>query len=101
MKKRLEVTDLITIFRVHAVQRMFERDVSVKNVLRALETGETIEDYSSEMPEPSHLILGFQGKRPFHVVTSQNPETNVTTVITVYIPDSNKWTKDSRNRRPF
>ena len=54
-------------FRVHAVQRMFERDVSVKKVLGAIETGETIEDYSSEMPEPSRLILGFQGKRPGHV----------------------------------
>lgn len=88
-----------TIFRVHAVQRMFERDVSIKKVLGAIKSGETIEDYSSEMPEPSRLILGFQGKRPFHVVTSENPETNETTVITVYIPDPEKWNKDSRYRR--
>jgi hypothetical protein len=87
------------LFRVHAVQRMFERDVSLKKVQQALETGETIEDYSSEMPEPSRLILGFQGKRPFHVVTSENLETNETTIITVYIPDPNKWKKDSRTRR--
>lgn len=87
------------LFRVHAVQRMFERDVSVKKVLRAIETGEIIEDYSSETPEPSRLILGFQGKRPFHVVTSENPETNVTTIITVYIPEPAKWTKDSKSRR--
>jgi len=88
-----------TIFRVHAVQRMFERNVSVKKVLGAIETGETIEDYSSEMPEPSRLILGFQGKRPFHVVTSENPETNVTTIITVYIPELDKWRKDFRSRK--
>jgi hypothetical protein len=87
------------IFRVHAVQRMFERNISAKKVHQALETGETIEDYSSEMPEPSRLILGFQGKRPFHVVTSENPETNETTIITVYIPDPNKWNKDSKSRR--
>ncbi len=86
-------------FRVHAVQRMFERNVSVKNVSQALQTGETIEDYSSEMPEPSHLILGFQGRRPFHVVTSENSVSNETTIITVYIPDGAKWTKDSRGRR--
>jgi hypothetical protein len=78
---------------------MFERNVSVKKVCEALEMGETIEDYSSEMPEPSRLILGFQGKRPFHVVTSDNPETNETTIITVYIPDADKWKKDSRSRR--
>ena len=87
------------IYRVHAVQRMFERKVSSKRVREALETGETIEDYSSEMPEPSHLILGFQGKRPFHVVTSENPQENKTTVITVYLPDPNKWNKDSKSRR--
>ena len=79
---------------------MFERYVSVKKVVGAVETGETIEDYSSEMPEPSRLILGFQGKRPFHVVTSENPETNQITVITVYIPDPNKWNKDFKARRP-
>jgi hypothetical protein len=86
--------------RVHAVQRMFERDISVRKVLGAIKTGEIIEDYSSEMPEPSRLILGFHGKRPFHVVTSENSETNVTIVVTVYIPDPNRWTKDLKNRRP-
>ena len=94
------MNDSRILFRMHAVQRMFERNVSVKKVREALETGATIEDYSSEMPEPSRLILGFQGKRPFHVVTSENPETNLTTIITVYMPDPNRWTKDSKNRRP-
>jgi hypothetical protein len=88
-----------TLFRVHAVQRMFERAVSLKKVLGAIETGETIEDYSSEMPEPSRLILGFQGKRPFHIVISENPEANELTVITVYIPESDKWKKDFRSRK--
>ena len=78
---------------------MFERKVSGKRVREALEMGETIEDYSAEMPEPSHLILGFQGKRPFHVVTSENPQENQITVITVYLPDPNKWNKDSKSRR--
>jgi len=78
---------------------MFERRVSVKNVLGVIKTGEVIEDYSPETPEPSCLILGFQGKRSIHVVASENPETNETTIITVYIPDPNKWKKDSRSRR--
>ena len=78
---------------------MFEREVSVKKVARALQAGEVIEDYSSEMPEPSRLVLGFQGKRPFHIVTSENPDINEITIITVYIPDPQKWTKDFRNRR--
>jgi hypothetical protein len=87
------------MYRSHAIQRMFERDVSVRNVSQALLSGETIEDYSAEMPEPSRLILGFQGNRPFHIVTSENREINETTIITVYLPDPGKWNKDFRRRK--
>jgi len=93
------VNNFKLLFRVHAVQRMFERNVSAKRVRQVLELGETIEDYSSEMPEPSRLILGFQGQRPFHVVTSEDPQENKITVITVYLPDPNKWKKDFRSRK--
>ena len=78
---------------------MFERNISVQKVSQALHWGETIEDYSAEMPEPGRLLLGFQGKRPFHVVTSENPETNEITIITVYIPDPGRWNKDFKGRR--
>lgn len=87
-------------FRVHAVQRMFERNISVNWLLRAIESEETIEDYSSEMPDPSRLILGFQGKRPFHVVCTENLQANLITIITVYIPEPARWSKDFRRRRP-
>jgi hypothetical protein len=86
-------------YRVHAVQRMFEREISASKVRRALEADDMIEDYSAEMPEPSRLILGFQGKRPFHVVTSENPGSTEITVITVYLPDADKWKKDFRSRK--
>jgi hypothetical protein len=87
------------LYRVHAVQRMFEREISPTKVRRALEAEDVIEDYSSEMPEPSRLIMGFQGKRPFHIVTSESPEANEITVVTVYLPDANKWKKDFRSRK--
>ncbi|MBI5352446.1 MAG: DUF4258 domain-containing protein [Chloroflexi bacterium] len=91
--------DIKVLFRVHAVQRLFEREISAKKVRQALENEDVVEDYSEEMPEPSRLLLGFQGKRPFHVVTSENPEEKIVTVVTVYIPDPNKWKKDYRSRR--
>ena len=87
------------LYRVHAVQRMFEREISPVKVRKALETEDVIEDYSSEMPEPSRLMMGFQGKRPFHVVTSEYPEEDEITVVTVYLPDVNKWKKDFRSRK--
>jgi hypothetical protein len=87
------------IYRIHAVQRMFERNVSARKVAQTIQSGKTIEDYSSEMPEPSRLILGFQGKRPFHVVTSKNLESDEITIITVYVPGPDKWNKDFKSRR--
>lgn len=79
------------LFRAHAVQRMFEREISVGKVRKALETADVIEDYSSEMPEPSRLLFGQQGKRAFHVVTSESSQQ--TTIITVYLPSADKWKK--------
>ncbi len=87
------------LYRAHAVQRMFEREISPIKVRRALEAEDVIEDYSHEMPEPSRLLMGFQGRRPFHVVTSENQEENQITVVTVYLPDPNKWKKDFRSRK--
>jgi hypothetical protein len=87
------------LYRVHAVQRMFERNISARNVSQILHSGEIIEDYSAEMPEPSRLILGYQGKHPFHVVISEDVKANEVTIITVYVPDPGKWSKDFKSRR--
>lgn len=78
---------------------MFERGISAKRVVSALKLGNTIEDYSSEMPVPSRLILGFHGKHPVHIVASENLERKEITIITVYLPDPDKWTKDFKSRR--
>jgi hypothetical protein len=85
------------LYRVHAVQRMFEREIPVDKVRRALEAEDVIEDYSAEMPEPSRLLMGFQGRRPFHVVTAESFD--AVTVVTVYLPDMEKWKKDFRSRK--
>lgn len=87
------------IYRVHAIQRMFERGISGQKVRQILEVGETIEDYSAEMPEPSRLILGFHGKRPIHVVASENPAANEIIVVTVYSPASDKWNREFKSRK--
>ncbi len=76
---------------------MFEREISVSKVREALHTADVIEDYSFETPEPSRLLFGLQGRRPFHVVTSENQQH--VTIITVYLPSPDKWKKDLRSRR--
>ena len=87
------------VFRVHAVQRMFQRGISKDDVMRALRDGNVIEEYLEDQPYPSRLIMGWSGSRPLHVVASDNPTAQETIIITVYEPDPEKWDLSFRRRR--
>lgn len=43
------------VFRVHAIKRMFQRQISKDDVRHVLETGEAIEAYPHDTPYPSRL----------------------------------------------
>ena len=87
------------IYRIHAIQRMFERRVSEESVRQVLQAGEMIEDYSDEMPFPSRLLSGRRGARPLHVVVAENTKEEETIIITVYEPDPSQWKSGSRDRK--
>ena len=87
------------IFRIHAIQRMFERQISNKVVLRILHTGETIEDHPDDIPYPNRLMLGWSGGYPLHVVAVENSAESEMIVITVYKPDPNQWKSDFKRRK--
>jgi hypothetical protein len=87
------------VFRIHAVQRMFERRISVENVRQVLQTGEMIEDYSEDMPDPGGLISGKIGQRPVHVVMAENTKEAELVVITVYEPDRSQWKPQFKGRK--
>jgi hypothetical protein len=86
-------------FRVHAIQRMFERKISVEDVRSVLENGEAIETYADDLPYPSRLVLGWRKNRPIHVVVAENSSVDEMIVITVYEPDQLQWEADFRSRR--
>ena len=87
------------VFRVHAIQRMFRRHIEVEDVRYVLETGEVIETYPEDTPYPSHLVLGWCGSRPIHVVVADNSDTQETIIITVYEPDPAHWEPGFRRRK--
>lgn len=87
------------IFRVHAIQRMFQRGISKDDVRSVLESGRLIEEYPDDHPDPSRLVLGWSGSRPIHVVASDDLNTHETIVITVYEPDPAKWEASFSRRR--
>lgn len=87
------------ILRIHAVQRMAERGITVEDVRAVLGAGETIEDYPSDTPFPSRLVLGRSGGRAIHVVAAYDRSRDSTIVITVYEPDPTRWEADLRTRK--
>lgn len=93
------MTNLPLTFRVHAIQRMFERKISAENVRQVLRCGEMIEDYADEMPHPGGLILGKHGRRPIHVVMAENSTEREVVIITVYEPNPARWKSDFRSRK--
>ncbi|MBM3214561.1 DUF4258 domain-containing protein [Candidatus Poribacteria bacterium] len=88
------------IFRMHAIRRMFQRAIAYEDVSHVLDNGETIEEYLSDRPYPSRLILGWSGGRALHVVVATNAVEQESIVITVYEPDPDKWEPGFRHRKP-
>jgi hypothetical protein len=86
------------VFRVHAIQRMFQRHINEDDVRHVVEHGETIEAYPKDAPYPSRLVLGWRGSRPIHVVVADNAANQETIIITVYEPDREEWEQDFRRR---
>lgn len=85
------------IYREHAIQRMFERDIFEIDVEKTIINGEIIEEYLEDKPYPSFLALKLNDK-PLHVVFAKNHEENEIIIITAYYPDKDKWSDDYKKR---
>jgi hypothetical protein len=87
------------VFRAHAIQRMFQRQISVPDIHSVLMSGELIENYPDDVPYPSYLMIGWCGPRPIHVVAADNMADSKTILITVYEPDLTIWEHGFKRRR--
>ncbi len=85
--------------RIHAIQRMFERAISTRDVRAILENGETIESYPDDALYSSRLLLGWRGKRPIHNVAAYNTAEDEVIIVTVYEPDPAQWSADFKKRK--
>ncbi|MBR6123885.1 DUF4258 domain-containing protein [Candidatus Saccharibacteria bacterium] len=86
-------------FSGHVFKRMAERKFSPEMIKSVIENGTVIKSYPDDTPYPSRLILGFDEQRPVHVVSAYNSENDTEYVITVYEPDTLKWSDDFTERR--
>lgn len=87
------------IFSRHAVERMFERGLSPRDVRTVLEHGEVIAEIPDDKPLPSRLLLGSVGGGPLHVLMAFDPSDGRCIVVTTYRPDPTLWEPDFKARR--
>jgi hypothetical protein len=77
---------------LHATQRMFNRNIDEDDVTRLLYKGAIIENYQADFPFPSVLISGeSRNNRPLHAVIGIDKASHRLYVITIYVPDPDKW----------
>ncbi|MDP3563685.1 MAG: DUF4258 domain-containing protein [Methanoregula sp.] len=100
MNEKEKITHLIESDEIlishHARVRMFERNVSTDDLIAIISSGEIIESYPDDEPCPSVLIMGFIAAVVYHTVVAIC--TDHIRVITVYIPEENKWIEYRRRR---
>ena len=75
---------------------MFECNVSTDELIAIISLGEIIEEYPDDEPCPSVLIMGFINAVAYHTVIAVCRDH--IRVITVYIPEQDKWIEYSRRR---
>lgn len=92
------MSQFLMVFRVHAIQRMFQRRISKEEVRQVVVTGETIETYPTDKPFPSWLILEWSGSRPIQVVAADDASAQETIIVTVYQPDIEEWESGFKRR---
>ncbi len=80
-----------TIFRLHAVKRMFERTILESHIKEILLDGQIIKRYQDDSPYPSYLVYGIVNQRPLHVVAAIDEEDDVTIIVTAYEPNIIEW----------
>lgn len=82
----------------HLMMRLLQRGIQTTDMQSVLETGQIIEQYPSDYPYPSCLVLGLNSASiPIHVVCGASPDE--LWLITAYIPDENEWMPGYQKRR--
>ena len=88
------------LFLPHAVGQMNRPDrmISTEEVRTVINKGQIIEDYPEDKRGHSCLLLGygFEG-RPIHVACS--PKYDFLAIITAYLPSSEEWKNNFRERK--
>lgn len=94
-------TEFAVEYRVHATRRMFERQITNREIDRLLAHGRIIEEYD-DSPPFRHVLLSGRGEkgRTLHLSLVIQLLDKVLTIITVYEPDPAQWNDSFTRRKP-
>lgn len=82
----------------HMFDRLGERGIDYDDVINSILRGEIIEQYPSDYPYPSCLVLGAANDSEYlHTVVGTDGE--YLWIITAYYPDNDKWESDLKTRK--
>jgi len=82
----------------HILERLFQRNIRMDDVKNVLSNCEIIEQYPTDYPFPSCLVLGYsKAGVPLHVVCGSTGAE--LWLITAYVPSSAEWSEDFKQRR--
>ncbi|MCM1087483.1 MAG: DUF4258 domain-containing protein [Muribaculaceae bacterium] len=82
----------------HARILLYERNISIDDIVNGINTGQIIKQYEDNNLLPSCLILGFSVKSAYiHIVASC--DTDFIYLITAYFPDPEIWEADFKIRK--
>lgn len=86
------------LFSNHALERIRQRGIKIKDIELCVLSGEIIEQYPDDFPFPSCLIFGTGiDNKILHVVVSD--EGTASRVITAYFPNNEKFESDLKTRK--
>jgi len=82
----------------HVAKRREKRNITGKDIINAILSGEIIENYPNDYPYPSALILGYSVvNKILHIVAGIG--NNTIWIITAYYPNEDKWESDFKTRK--
>lgn len=82
----------------HAKERLTERNITIKDIINGIQTGEIIKQYEDDKPLSSCLILGFSVDNKYiHIVVSH--DSDYIYLITAYYPNTDQWEKGFKTRK--
>lgn len=98
----LEIQEFCNMSKIrwsqHCLERMQERDISIKDVKNCILFGEIIEEYPDDFPNPSCLIFGYTiNNNVIHVVVGKDEE--YICIITAYYQSTDRFKNDLKTRR--